>query len=319
MKPRRIGFRKPAETRILCFGEILFDMYPDRKKLGGAPFNFAWHLHHFGHRVGFVSRIGQDALGQEILQHLQQHRFPTDLLQIDPEWPTGTVHVTLDARGVPDFTIVERVAWDRIAFDAAVQQFLRDGVDLIYFGSLAQRHATSRQTLQRLLQAVPAGTLVFCDLNLRQKFYNREILQQAVARSQVVKLNEAEFAVVQQELGFRSPEAQAATALVQAYGLRLLCITRGERGSTLFLPHGRVDWPTCDALSKCVARDDPQNGETLDTVGAGDGYAAVLAHGLLAGWAPETLLDRASCFAAALCQIPGAVPEDKEFYTKNWP
>ena len=304
-------------ARILCFGEILFDIYPDYKKLGGAPFNFAWHLHHFGHRVGFVSRIGQDALGLEILQHLERHRFPTELLQIDAEWPTGQVHVTLDAHGVPDFTIVENVAWDRIAFDAAVQQFLRDGVDLIYFGSLAQRHAVSRQTLQRILDSAPAGTLVFCDLNLRQKFYNREILQEAFARSQVVKLNEDEFAVVQQELGFRSPEAQAATALVQAYGLRTLCLTRGAHGSTLFLPHGRVD-RTGDALSKRIAHDEPQSDEALDTVGAGDGYAAVLAHGLLEGWSPETIIDRASRFAAALCQIPGAAPEEAEFYAKNW-
>lgn len=295
--------------RILVAGEILFDVYPEHKRLGGAPFNFAYHLHHFGFEVAFVSRIGRDAHGREIEQFLQQRHFPARFLQHDDTHPTGIVHVELDEKGVPAFTIVEEVAYDFIEPATALVAELQRGFDVIYIGTLAQRHQCSRATIRDLLRQKSATTRVFYDVNLRQSFYTHAILEHSLQASDIVKVNEDEFEVLKRFFGISGDEADAAARLRQRLGLELLCLTRGAAGSVLY--YG-------DRQQVMIAGGDSA-GEIVDTVGAGDGYSAALVAGLLAGAAPGEMIRQASRFAASVCTISGAIPEDRRFYAIHAP
>lgn len=294
-------------SRILCFGEILFDVYSDYKRLGGAPFNFAYHLHRFGQQVAFVSRVGDDENGREILATLREQQFPTDFIQVDPEHPTGTVNVRLDERGVPDFTIVEKVAYDFISTEGPVTNFIKSGVDLIYFGTLAQRNSASRTTLFQILEKLRNEALAFCDVNLRQDFYTGSLLKMALDYSDAIKLNEDELTVLKNLLGYDGEESEAASKLMQSFGIEHLCLTKGELGSSIYSASERAQWRTAEAGPS----------EIIDTVGAGDGYAAVLAYGLLERAPLADIAREASHFAEALCGISGAIPDGHEFYLKH--
>jgi fructokinase len=295
--------------RILCLGEVLFDVYPTAKHLGGAPLNFACHLHQFGCDVTFVTRVAVDESGREIIAHLRQRSFPTTYIQLDAEHPTGSVLVTLNEESVPDFTIIDQVAYDFIQLDDRIMQFAASPVDLIYFGTLAQRHPQSRQTIQSILAAKQSATLIFYDVNLRQSFYTREIIADSLMRSTVVKLNENEFATIRKMFGLSSHNQHAVQELMQQFNLKFLCLTKGGKGSSLYSEAGKLEWST-------VLQEQPQ---VVDTVGAGDAYAAVLAYGLLSGWPPADVIQRAGRFAAMLCAISGALPEDGDFYRRHAP
>ncbi len=290
--------------RILCVGEILFDVYPQYKRLGGAPFNFAYHLHQFGEQVAFLSRIGGDSDGREIQEFLIEQSFPVRLLQIDSAHPTGTVEVTLDKKGIPNFIINENVAYDFISLNDDINEYLVQGVDLIYFGTLAQRNAVSRRSIQEILQSAPQKTLNFYDMNLRQSFYDREILQHSLKHSDIVKLNEDEFLLVNKMFGFSGTEDRSAADLMQKFDIEYLCITKGASGSTLFMDDKKVNWKNTDN----------EDLDIIDTVGAGDSFAAAFANGILKNWDGEKIIERASNFAAAVCTISGAIPESRGFY-----
>lgn len=295
--------------RILCFGEILFDVFPEYKQLGGAPFNFAYHLVQFGPQVAFVSRIGQDANGEEILSFLKERDFPTHYMQIDAEYPTGIVQVTLDDQRKPDFEITEGVAYDFIRMEDELSQFDLHSVDLLYFGTLCQRHAVSRQTIQHVLATRPESVRVLYDMNLRQSFYTQEILRQSLLQADIVKLNDDEFACISMLFGLANQEDEAARQLMDTFSLTHLCITKGAQGSTLWEHSQKFDWQNPDDGSLQV----------IDTVGAGDSFAAVLAYGILEHWPGERIIRQASQFAAAVCTIPGAIPDEETFYRRHAP
>lgn len=290
--------------RILCIGEILFDVYPDDKRMGGAPFNFAYHLFRMGQSVAFISRIGQDKLGNEIKENLGSYGFPSDFIQVDPEHPTGKVLVELDEHGVPAFDIVPNVAYDFIKPDVELNRLIGSGIDLIYFGTLAQRGITTRQTIHQILMNKPVSTLSFCDVNLRQDYFDKDILQFSLKYSDIVKLSEVEFDRIRDLFKLPSDDSVAGLAMMKQFDIQCLCLTMGEEGSTLFKG---------ERISK-INQADIRNVNVIDTVGAGDAFAAMFALGVLNNWQADVIIRRASSFAAAICGIRGAIPTSSEFY-----
>ncbi len=279
---------------ILGIGEILWDLLPSGKQLGGAPGNFAYHAQALGAEALVVSRVGNDALGREILDRLRGLGLRTDGITVDPSAPTGTVEVTLDAGGQPTFTIHENVAWDALA---APEQVLKEAArsSAICFGTLAQRNPVARACLRTVLKATPPEALRIFDINLRQHFWSRELVLESLALANVFKLNDDELPVVAQLLGLEGDEPNQLSQLADRFQLKAVALTKGARGSTLLIA-GRMASRPGSQLT------------VADTVGAGDSYTATLALGLLAGLGPDQIVDRAHQVADYVCTQSGATP-----------
>lgn len=287
---------------IIVIGEILFDVFPDYKRLGGAPFNFAFHLHQSGLPVRFFTRIGDDDDGREIMDFLQRWKFPADDIQLDPRRPTGRVEVRLDDRGVPEFDILRGVAYDAIEWTPALTRALAAPAEMIYFGTLVQRAQSSAAVVQRMLRGADARTRRFCDINLRPDCYTQNSVRQSLQGADILKLSGEEIEVLQSMIGGASQTDSFVEGLRDSYGLSTVCLTKGDRGSELHTRHG---------VFRAGMTASPR---VKDTVGAGDAYAAVLAIGILQGWPPEQILEAATAFAAGVCEIEGAIPAEASFY-----
>jgi fructokinase len=291
-----------ASVEILVFGEALADQFPDGDRIGGAPLNVARHLQAFGARPRLLSRIGRDALGERLLQLLRGWGMETAGIQIDGRRPTGRVRVHM-AVGGHRFEILPDQAYDHIEAPLALSH--AHSSHLIYFGTLAQRSAGSRQALQAVLGATCGKR--FLDLNLRPPWFDRDIVERSLEASDLLKLNGEELAVIADLLEL--PEASAreqAAGLIAAYGLDAILVTEGAEGAWL-LDSGEGLTRT-EAASSSAARVEG------DTVGAGDAFSAAFILGLTHGWPPEITLRRAHAFAGAICSIRGAVPLDESFY-----
>jgi len=286
---------------VLVAGEILFDVFPRYKRLGGAPFNVAFHLHKLGLPSCFISRIGKDNEGIDILDILKQRGFPISHIQIDHHYPTGKVLVKLDSRGVPTFNILPDAAYDYIEYNDSVATALKS-TNLIYFGSLIRRTETGFSTLQTLLKEKNPDTVCLYDVNLRPGGYNKKVVTQSLQYSNVLKLNEEELEVIKGLLGFQGGSRVFIDFLMKEYSLDMISLTRGEKGSDLYTQNSHHSI----GIEKQT--------EVVDTVGAGDAYTAVLAIGYLKRWKPEKILEQASTFAGGICQIKGAIPADDHFY-----
>jgi fructokinase len=286
---------------VLVLGEILFDVFPRYKRLGGAPFNVAFHLNKLGIASCFISRIGKDNEGKEILDILKQRRFPITHIQVDDHYPTGKVLVKLDSQGIPTFNILADAAYDYIEYNRRVATALKS-TDLIYFGSLVQRTQTGFFTLQTLLKEKKPDTMCLYDVNLRPGGYNKTVVSQSLLHSNVLKLNEEELEVIKGLLGFRQGARDFIAFLMKEYSLDMIALTRGEKGSDLYTQNSHHSI----GIEKQT--------EVADTVGAGDAYTAILVIGYLQGWGPEKILEQASTFAGEICQIKGAIPADDQFY-----
>ena len=283
--------------RFLCagVGEILWDLLPAGKQLGGAPANFSYHAHALGAEARVVSRVGADPLGREILDRLGTLGLPTDGITEDPSAPTGTVTVALDARGSPSYTIHEKVAWD---FLTAEEPIMRTAAraDAICFGTLGQRNPVARAAIRRLVQALPKSALRIFDINLRQHFWSRELIQESLGLANVLKLNDEELPVVAKLLGLDTSETACLEELAVRFRLKAVALTRGARGSTLLLA-GNI--PVHHPGARLTI---------ADTVGAGDSYTAALALGLLHGHSAKAILAFAHRVADYVCTQPGATP-----------
>jgi len=290
---------------ILSIGEILIDEFPDGRRIGGAPFNFAYHLRQLGVPVRFFSRVGVDADGARIREFLAGAGFDLRDLQTDPQAATGRVRVALDAAGVPSFTIAADAAWDHLEASPVLKAALAAAPRLVYFGSLVQRTPRTRERLGRLLAQRPQATQTFCDINLRAPWVDPAAVRACLEQAAILKLNTAELAAVAEALGLPpAPEAdETVFAVMAACGVSQVALTRGADGSSLY--RDAEAWH---------AHPEPLADGLVDTVGAGDAFAAMLAAGLLAGWDPATLLRRATRFAAAVCTVPGALPAGDDFY-----
>jgi fructokinase len=276
------------------FGEALFDCFPDGSHvLGGAPFNVAWHLQAFGFHPLFISRVGDDELGQEIKARMQKWGMRMDGIQTDPVHATGTVDVVLQD-GEPTFHIVADCAYDHIAAD----QLPDIQADLIYHGSLAVRHAESLEALNRLKQLVHAP--VFVDINLRIPWWRPAEAISLLTGARWAKLNEHE---VDELADAGESLTSKAYTLVRRCGLESLILTLGKKGAYVIGPDGETP------------RVEPSSGESVvDTVGAGDAFASICIVGLINNWDINTTLQRAQQFASAVVGIRGATTEEESFY-----
>ena len=280
---------------IVGLGEVLWDMLPAGRQLGGAPANFAYHASALGARGVVVSRVGDDAPGRDVLRRLEALGLETRYVTTDPAHPTGRVDVRLDAAGVPDYVIHQPVAWDFIPADAALLEFA-SRTDAVCYGTLAQRSAVSRESVRAFLRATPPRCLRVFDINLRQSYFSREMVHDLLGPAEVLKLNDAELPVVARLLGLEGDAPAVIRRLLRDYDLRVVALTRGPAGSALYTPDRTSDHPGVPPP------------KVADTVGAGDAFTAALVLGLVRG----DDLDRVNAFANRLasyvCSQPGATP-----------
>jgi fructokinase len=287
---------------ILVIGEILFDEFPDYKRLGGAPFNFAFHLKNFGFEVRFISRIGRDAAGKEILERLEACRFDLGDIQRDDLHPTGSVTVRLDKKGSPRFDIVEDVAYDYVEFIPESHSGLVREAGLIYFGSLAQRSEAGHENLQTFISRKSPEALNFYDINLRPGCYDETVIKSSLRKTDILKLSAEEMENLRVLLDYGENGQNFIRHLLEAYSLDTISLTKGEMGSELFTAKGHFSAESAAGI------------EVVDTVGAGDAYAAMFAAGILKDWPPEEILKRATMFSSGICEIQGAIPDSASFY-----
>lgn len=277
---------------IVGIGELLWDMLPSGKAIGGAPANFAYHAGRLGEEGWVVSAVGDDALGHEILDVLDEKRLHS--LVAMSEKPTGTVQVSLDAAGVPTYTIVEDVAWDHIPFTPKMQD-LASRADAVCFGSLVQRNG-SRASVLKFLEAVPASALKVFDINLRQHFYTPEILQKSLEIADVLKINDEEIVILSEMFGLGSDPREACWKLIRQYSLRFVLLTKGAQGSEVISPD--------EVIPQGVGKVD-----VVDTVGAGDAFTAAFTVAYLRGDSLADAQKLAGEVTAYVCSHKGAMPE----------
>jgi len=287
---------------ILVVGEILFDVFEKEKQLGGAPFNFAYHLKNFGFAVRYISRIGNDTHGKEILNILEHHHFNIDDIQIDAKYDTGTVIVQLSSSGNPTFHINTDVAYDYINYLPKEHSTLIDMADFIYFGTLVQRSKQGFENIQRFMENRRPDTVCFYDINLRPDCYSEKVILTSLEHADILKLNTQELDECKRIFRFSKNNDAFIHFLMDQYALKIVAITRGDKGSELYTKDGHFQAKT-NRVSSIV-----------DTVGAGDAYSSMLAIGIIKGWEPARILSIASMFASRICEIRGAIPESQESY-----
>ncbi len=280
---------------MVGLGEILWDMLPEGKQLGGAPANFAYHAQALGGRGVVVSCIGDDDLGREILGCLDEMKLDRKYVAVDGGHPTGTVTVRLDENGKPDYIIHENVAWDFIPSSSDLLS-LAAQTDAVCFGSLCQRSEVSQKTVRSFLNATREDCIRLFDINIRQSYYNEDVVNTMLELSNVLKLNDDELAIVAGLLGIEGSETDVLSELTQRYGLSLIALTKGPEGSRLY---------TGSRDSKCEAA---AIDKIADTVGAGDAFSAAIAIGWLRGDELDKINNKASRVASFVCSQRGATP-----------
>jgi fructokinase len=281
---------------IVGIGEILWDMLPAGRQLGGAPANFAYHANALGARVVVVSRVGDDDLGREILDRLNALGLDRAHVGTDPDHPTGTVDVRVDAAGVPEYVIHEPVAWDFLRADPPLRGLASDCA-AVCFGTLAQRHPQSASAIREFVRSVPSTCLRVCDINLRQSYFTRDVVSTSLGMADVLKLNDGELPVIARLLQTSAHGRDPVRRIMQQFPVRLVALTRGAGGSLLFEKGGRVS-------EHAGLKAEP----LVDTVGAGDAFTAALVMGLLANRDLDRINAAANRLAAYVCTQPGATP-----------
>lgn len=279
---------------IVGLGEILWDVFPEGKVLGGAPANFAYHVSQFGFNGFAVSAVGDDLLGKEILDSIEEKELRHLIETID--FPTGTVQVTLTGDGVPNYEICENVAWDNIPFTNKTQT-LAESCRAVCFGSLAQRNKISRRTIKKFLQSTPITCLKIFDVNLRQHFYSKQIIEESLETSNVLKLNEDEIKIIAEMLELsNTDEKELCNYLLEQFKLDIVILTKGVDGSYIFTSTETSFLPTPKV-------------EVVDTVGAGDSFTAAFVAALLSGKSISKSHIIAVETSAYVCQQSGAMPK----------
>lgn len=288
--------------RVVGVGEVLWDLLLTGPQLGGAPANFAYHAHALGAEARVITRVGKDDYGREIIRRFREIGLPDATVQVDETAPTGTAKVELSGAGLAHFTIQANVAWDCVALTEEALAAAR-AADAICFGSLAQRSEPSRSTIQQLVAAAPAGALRVFDINLRQRFYSRAVVQESLRLANVLKLNDDELPILAEMFNLMgSTENQSCgeierqiERLARAFSLQVVALTRGANGSLLW-QGGR--WSDCPSRPVKV----------VDTVGAGDSFTAALVLGLLGRKDLDEINTIANDVARFVCSCAGATP-----------
>jgi len=289
---------EPAPARnpvVVGIGEILWDVLPSGKHLGGAPANFASYARTLGAEAVIASAVGDDEDGRGILDALRAHGMRRDHVTVIPGVPTGRVSAVLDDEGVPTFTILGPSAWDYLAMTPELSALARRA-DAVCYGTLAQRSDVSRRTIREFLDRTKPGCLRVFDVNLRQKFYDRQTVRDLIRRSKVLKMSAEELAVIAAMFGLLGKRADALRRLRDLFSLDLIALTRGPQGSRLLGREAESDHPGVEV-------------EVVDTVGAGDSFTAALVMGLLEHRPLDEVNDRANRLAASVCTRRAAWPE----------
>jgi fructokinase len=316
-------------SNVIGVGEVLWDLLLTGPKLGGAPANFAYHAHALGAQTQVITRVGKDDYGREIIRRFHEMGLPETGVQVDEIAPTGTAKVALSGDGLAHFTIQENVAWDHIAVTPEALAAAREA-DAICFGSLAQRCEPSRNTIQHLVAATLPGALRVFDINLRQRFYSRDVIEQSLQLANVLKLNDDELPTLAAMFNLtgsaeddscgadtpvrvfaaRQPSARTRVSapheiehqiecLAHTFSLRVVALTRGANGSLLYQKHNdEARWSDCPSRPVKV----------VDTVGAGDSFTAALVLGLLRKMDLDEINTIANEVARYVCSQPGATP-----------
>jgi len=286
------------KKRVVGLGEVLWDVLPERTCLGGAPANFAYITTLMGDKGIVASRVGEDSQGIEALRRMEELGLNIDYVQTDRKHRTGVVNVSVDGKGQPQFEIAHPVAWDFLEWTQDWKK-LAEQADAVCFGSLAQRSETSRATIRKFLGAVAPGTLKVFDVNLRQSYYSAEILAESMKLADIVKLNDEELPKIMSmsKLGHKDA-LSSAQRLLQEYGLKLVCITRGARGSLLVRQEDSSEHPGFRV-------------RVADTVGSGDAFTAGLVHEYLHGAPLDLMNEVANLVGAWVASEVGAMPMPK--------
>jgi len=283
-----------VKFRLVGVGEVLWDLLPGGRQMGGAPANFACHASALGAEASLISRVGKDDLGHELIARLEKQGVHTECIEVDPTLPTGTVGVAVAVDGQPRFTIYENVAWDAIQGDPGGRKVV-SLAHAVCFGTLAQRSKRSRDSIQSLLSTAPPGALRILDVNFRQNFYSREIVEESLTRANAIKVNDAEWPQIAEMFTLAGDTRAQMGRLAERFNLRLAALTRGAHGSLLF-------------ANGCWAEHPGVSAKVVDTVGAGDAFTAAMTLGFLAGWNLEEINRRANDVAAFVCSCAGATP-----------
>jgi fructokinase len=283
------------KKKVVGLGEVLWDVFPERTCLGGAPANFAYITALMGDQGIVASRVGEDSRGVEALRVMEKVGLDIDYVQGDPEHPTGTVDVKVDGKGIARYEIKHPVAWDFLEWIPDWQHLAADA-DAVCFGSLAQRSKVSCDTIRKFLHGMSASAVRVFDVNLRQSYYSAETIAESMKLADIVKLNDEELPRVMSLCGLpHKDERSSAQALHEAYELKLVCITRGEHGSLLL-------------------RDSEENEhkgfrvKVADTVGSGDAFTAGLVHEYLRGSSLEQMNETANLVGAWVASEVGGMP-----------
>lgn len=280
--------------RIVGIGEVLWDMLPTGKALGGAPCNFAYHASQYPDCEGYaVSAVGGDPLGDEIKEVVAEKKIPNLIATVDQ--PTGTVNVTLSGDGIPSYDICQGVAWDNIPFTPAMEALAGEAA-AVCFGSLAQRSAKSRETIRRFISHMPEGSLKIFDINLRQHYYDKELLEESLRMATILKINDEEVEVVRQLFGLDSlTDEEVCRRLMADYALDMVVETCGAVESFVYTPDSTSHIPTPRV-------------KVADTVGAGDSFTGAFVGSLLSGKSVAEAHAKGVETAAFVCTQAGAMP-----------
>ena len=298
-----------AETRVIVgIGEILWDVLPAGKVLGGAPANFIYHTREIGGedvQPLLVSCVGKDPPGKEILERWNELALSREFISADKVHPTGAVAVTVDPQGKPVYAIGENAAWDFLPESPQLRE-LAATTDAVCFGTLAQRSPASRKTIQDFLRQVGSEALRILDLNLRVPFFSKSVIDESLSLANVVKMNDEEMRVLAGMFSIAGGEDAVAAELMRRHPLRWVVLTKGEKGSVLY-----------GAGRKYVHGGSQV--KVVDSIGAGDAFAAAIAVGMLRNVNAEDLNDRANRLASFVCTRPGAMPPVPDEIKKMFP
>lgn len=281
--------------KAIAFGEILWDILPDKKCLGGAPFNVSVHLNRLGFETKIVSALGKDKLGQEALDFISKEKCSIDCIETIRDIPTGFTNVNVQ-KGIPSYEFNEPCAWDMISLSENKKiELSQENFNVFIFGSLAQRHEISRKTLYSLLSDIHADT-VFFDVNLRKNFFSRKIIEESLSFADIVKMNDEEIPVISKLLGYKKSDDDFIFKFIDDFRLKGLIATLGKKGSAAYFNNQKIICPCGDV-------------KVVDTVGAGDSFSAAFLSAYVKGKNIEESLISGSKLADFVVSKAGALPE----------
>jgi len=281
------------KSLVIGVGELLWDILPGEKKMGGAPANFAYHVQQLGIESYVISAVGNDDLGNKLLKKMEEAGLNYDVQRT--KYPTGTVNVTLDGKGIPQYEICEPVAWDFIDMKSEWEAIAKNASAICY-GSLAQRDSVSHNSIRQIVNFVSDKAYKAFDINLRQNFYSKSLIEESLCMCNIFKINEEEMEVVSRMFGIKGTQNEICRKLISDYSLKMLALTCGSEGSYLYTDTRRSFKETPKV-------------KVADTVGAGDSFTAAIIAGLLSGKTLEEIHELAVKLSAFVCTKDGAMPK----------